>query len=212
MLLEDHLSNLLTVVLQEGNGSFTGNLFYENLDQAKNLTPIDSLRWKRENLAILAKEASCGLEIGFAAGHSALLMLLSNRDLRLTIVDACEYKHTEHCFKYLDHQFPERLTLIKGRSPGALSALESGSFDLVHLDGGKHFTIKEDLDAIKNLVAARHALCIDDTQNPGINHEVVRRIRTGELTIEKYRDMNTRSKQSQWTHCVCNYLCPEASQ
>jgi len=212
MLLEDHLLNLLTIVLQEGDGSFTGNLFYENLDQAKKVAPTESLKWKRENLAILANKASCCLEIGFAAGHSALLMLLSNKSLRLTILDPCEYKHSKACFNYLDSQFPGRLSFIEGRSPGALKKLDRGTFDLVHLDGGKHFTIKQDLDVLRDLVTAQHVLCIDDTQNPGINQEVVKRIQSGELSIEKHHDMNTRSAQSKWTHCVCHFHQPRQSQ
>lgn len=200
-----YLEDLLRIVIDQGDGRFTGNLFYVDLTAAKGLVPDESLRWKRENLAALAKDAKSVLEIGFAAGHSALLMLLSNPNLMLTVVDPCEYRHTVPCFEYLKEKFPGRLAFVSGYSPSALASLEDQAYDLVHLDGGKDLTISGDLDALKRLVKTGHVLCVDDTQNPGVDAEVKRRVSRGEIVVSDFEEMNSRSMQSVWTHCICRY-------
>ena len=200
-----YLSDLLDIVRTRGDGRFTGNLFYVDLKGAENIVPDNAFRWKRGNLLALAKGAKSALEIGFAAGHSALLFLLSNPDLRLTAVDPCEFQHAKPCFDYLSQTFPGRIEFVTGYSPSALGVLKDCSYDLVHLDGGKDLTINGDLDAIKRLVQQEHVLCVDDTQNPGVNAAVLKRVSRGELSVSDFSEMNHRAQQSVWTHCVCKY-------
>ena len=199
-----YLQDLLTIVLQHG-GRFTGNLFYVNLAGAIAGRPDHSLHWKRENLLGLAVRATQILEIGFGAGHSALLCLLANPKSKMTIVDPGEFPHVESCVAYLQSVFPGRLTFVKGRSTDRLAGLQRASFDLVHLDGGKDKTIEQDLCLLKPLVHRDHVLCIDDTQNTGVQAELSRRQAIGDIETEPFETMIAKSQQSRWTHCIARY-------
>ena len=199
-----YLQDLLTIVMRHG-GRFTGNLFYVDFQGACAGRPEHSLHWKRENLRQLAARASNILEIGFMAGHSALLFLLANSDSKLTIVDPLEFSHSQECFDYLLSAFPGRLELIPGYSTDVLPNMPARCFDLVHLDGGKDKTITSDLDLIKPLVAHDHVLCIDDTQNVALNGEVTRRIHLGEIEVGGFESMIAASRMSRYTHCIARY-------
>ena len=87
------------------------------------------------------------MEIGFNAGHSALLMLLSNPTSRLYIFDIMYHSYTKPCFEYLNKQFDNRLTLYEGPSQtllpkfsdGLLGNSFTGPFDLYHVDGSHDY-------------------------------------------------------------------------
>ncbi|EAR50117.1 Macrocin O-methyltransferase [Oceanicola granulosus HTCC2516] len=199
-----YLQDLLTLVTRAGSG-FTGNLFHVDLDGACGGRPDHSLHWKRENLRHLAARADHCLEIGFAAGHSALLCLLANPTLRMTIVDPLQFAHGRACFDYLAAMFPGRLDLVEGYSGDVLPTLPRGQYDLVHLDGGKDKTIESDLNMLRSLVREDHVLCIDDTQNPGLNAVVERWIAEGRLDTAGFEARIAASRQSRWTHCIARY-------
>jgi len=157
-----YLKDILDLVQQKSE-HLDGNLFYVNLQDAINAMPVDSLKEKRRNLASLIKGRKNVLEIGFNAGHSALIILLANKDTKITIIDTCQHIYTEDCFSYLDRTFPGRLKLIKGDSTKVIKFLCGEKFDLIHYDGGKENTISEDLKNSFDLVEDDHILLIDDT-------------------------------------------------
>ena len=169
------LAGLLEVV--RGRQRLDGNLFYENLDDAIGGRPAYSLKWKRENLLQVARQACNVLEIGFNAGHAALLFLLANPLSRVTCIDRMDHPYTQDCFDYLAAAFPGRLRLIAGDSLDVLPTLRGEYFDLVHLDAGKHRTIEADLTAIRGIVHADHVIAIDDTQNKALDDIVIGRRR-----------------------------------
>lgn len=201
---QPYLQDLLTIVLKNG-ARFTGNLFYVDLAGAIAGRPEHSLHWKRENLLTLAARAGNILEIGFGAGHSALLCLLANRHSKLTIIDPEEFGHVRACIDYLRSVFPGRVTFVPGYSTDVLTSLPAVSFDLVHLDGGKDKTIARDMDLLKPLVSHDHVLCIDDTQNAGVQAEVTRRCDTGEIDVTPFEALIAASRQSRWTHCIARF-------
>jgi predicted O-methyltransferase YrrM len=87
----------------------------------------------------LGEKAKDILEIGFNAGRSALLFLLSNTHSKLVCFDYCTHKYTEKCYEYLRKEFGDRIELIKGDSNKTLTEYyyrNSKRFDLLHIDGG----------------------------------------------------------------------------
>lgn len=78
------------------------------------------------------------IEIGFNAGFSTLLMLLTVPDIKVTCVDICEHSYTVPCFNWISKQFPGRVELIRGNSMEVLPHLinENKKYDLIHIDGG----------------------------------------------------------------------------
>ena len=88
---------LLNISIDIGE-SIEGNCFYKHNsfgDVAPELLP------KQINIYNLSSQATNILEIGFNAGHSCLLMLLSNSTSKITLFDICEHKYTVPCFMYL---------------------------------------------------------------------------------------------------------------
>lgn len=82
------------------------------------------------------------MEIGFNAGFSTLLMLLSNPHIKITCFDLCEHKYTLPCYEKLKETFGDRIQLISGDSTKTLS-LVNENYDLIHIDGGHSTEIAE---------------------------------------------------------------------
>jgi predicted O-methyltransferase YrrM len=78
------------------------------------------------------------LEIGFNSGFSALLMLLTNENIKITCVDICTHKYTMLCFNKMKDIFGDRINIINGSSEKILPTLAGNTYDMIHLDGG-HF-------------------------------------------------------------------------
>jgi predicted O-methyltransferase YrrM len=136
---QNHISNLLNIVKKYTNNDLTlfeGNYFYNH--QTDRL--CDDIN-KQINLFSIAKLNTSQniLEIGFNAGHSALIFLLANPSSKIYCFDTCQHKYTKPCFDYLDRNFPERLTLVEGRSVEKMAVFKSKLPDLmcdvVHIDG-----------------------------------------------------------------------------
>lgn len=91
------------------------------------------------NLFSLGKNCSRILEIGFNAGHSCLLFLLSNPENKIDCFDICEHSYTNLCFDYLSKTFPGRINLYQGDSKKTLPDFKRENpekfYDLIHIDG-----------------------------------------------------------------------------
>lgn len=136
---QHHVHNLLNIVKNYTNNDLTlfeGNYLYNHQTD----TQSDDIN-KQINLFSIGKLNTSQniLEIGFNAGHSALIFLLANPSSKIYCFDICHHKYTKPCFDYLDRNFPGRLTLIEGRSVEKMSVFKNQFPDLmcdvVHIDG-----------------------------------------------------------------------------
>jgi hypothetical protein len=134
---EHHLKALEQIVRQY-QPWMEGNCFYDHGTLYRNPTLIS----KQINIWKIARNPQCKqiFEIGFNAGHSCLLMLLSQNQSQITIIDICFHPYVRECFNYLNQQFPNRLVqLAQGDSivllPKILTSAAT-SYDLYHIDGG----------------------------------------------------------------------------
>ena len=127
---EKHFSNLLEIIKNSGE-LLEGNCVYLHNSHIES----DELIPKQRNLMTLAKHSSSVLEIGFNAGHSALLMLMTNPNLTIKSIDICSHAYTKPCYKYLSSVFPGRIILIEGNSKEALKTLREPPYDVYHIDG-----------------------------------------------------------------------------
>lgn len=75
------------------------------------------------------------MEIGFNAGFSVLLMLLSNSNLHVRCFDLGEHSYTLPCYYKLKETFGDRLSIVIGDSRNTLKQIQ-GEYDLIHIDGG----------------------------------------------------------------------------
>ena len=125
---------LLNIVKSTGE-EFEGNCFFyhKTFDKIKDHN-------KAINLYSLGKSGGNDiLEIGFNAGHSCLLFLLSNPDNKIDCFDICEHSYSQKCFEYLSNTFPGRITLNVGDSKAVLPAFKKENpeklYDIIHIDG-----------------------------------------------------------------------------
>jgi len=199
-----YLRDILALV-QQKSAFLDGNLFYVNVQDAINAMPSDSLKEKRRNLIHLIKGRNNVLEIGFNAGHSALIMLLANRETMITVIDTCQHAYTEECFSYLNRRFPGRLELIKGDSTKVIQELNGRKFDLIHYDGGKEKTITEDLKNSIDLVEDDHVLLIDDTQNGTLNDILLGLEEQKLIDLSMYQSLSERTDKYKWRHAIATF-------
>jgi len=82
------------------------------------------------------------LEIGYNAGFSALLMLISNPNVRVTIYDPQTQWYTPRFVDKMREFFGSRVEWISGDTTDTLPGA-SGEYDLVHIDGVREVDVLE---------------------------------------------------------------------
>lgn len=162
-----------TGVLPEGNCVYYHNSFHV----------FPELINKRANILWAAQDRSAICEIGFNAGHSAVLLALPN-NAGITFFDIAEHPYVEPCFNHLQRELHNKMTLIKGDSrvtlPAYISSHGCEQFDLIHVDGGHQENVFVSDFACALKLAKKDALIIvDDTNIPYITAGVDLAIKQG---------------------------------
>lgn len=113
-------------------------------------TYCDRMYEKQELLYNSVKQASTVLEIGTYMGHSLLIMLLSNPNLKITCIDIADV-YTLPAVRVLNKYFNNAITFIKSDSLTALQHMTT-KFDFFHIDGhhDNDYIMKE-FDLVKTL-------------------------------------------------------------
>ena len=94
----------------------------------------DSRTYKKQELLYEnAKTAKNVLEIGTYMGHSLLIMLLANPNLKITCID-CDDTYTSPVISVLNKYFNNAITFIHKDSLSAMREINS-KFDFFHIDG-----------------------------------------------------------------------------
>jgi SAM-dependent methyltransferase len=117
----------------------------------------DKMYKKQELLYNSVKNTNSILEIGTYMGHSLLIMLLSNPNLKITCIDISN-KYTGPAVEILNKYFNNAITFICGNSLDVLLTLNT-KFDLFHIDGNhdenfiyKEFTLIHQLSNDSNIL------------------------------------------------------------
>lgn len=187
-ILENHLLNLENIIY-DCKCPLEGNAFYYHQspgrwNEGEKLIRNDKFLNKQINLfwcGSLMNKKVC--EIGFNAGHSALLLLLSREysvNLEFLIFDICRHKYTEPCLEYIKKEFSDvKFEIVGGNSIIKIpewikqNSEQSGSFDVVHVDGGhSEDCIKNDFENADKLVKKGGIIIIDDTDSRHISKYV----------------------------------------
>ena len=107
------------------------------------------------------------LEIGFNAGHSALLYLVSNPYSKIHFFDLGEHAYSRGCFEYLSSQFPGRMSVTWGDSTVTVPAHPASLFDLIHIDGGhSRYVAESDFYNCRPYANESTYLIVDDYDGP----------------------------------------------
>jgi hypothetical protein len=147
-----------------------GNCFHQDGNIDNNL---DSLIYKQMNHFSLGRISRDILEIGFNAGHSSLLYLLSNPYTKIDVFDLCYHSYTIPCLEYLQKEFPNRITLHIGNSNYSVQEYHKNNptkkFDLIHIDGGHDKNIAN-RDFFNCFKVASNIIIWDDTHLESLNN------------------------------------------
>jgi hypothetical protein len=172
------LLNDIENIVRETRYYLEGNCFFRH----NTFDPYPELKSKQANLYWCGQQLNPDAkicEIGFNAGHSALLFLISNKPLHFTIFDLGCHPYSKPCLNYLASKFPKTVfEYIEGNS--ILSFPEwikiskpQQDYDLVHVDGGHTpDCIKNDMRHADHILKSKGLLIIDDTNIDYINAEV----------------------------------------
>lgn len=182
------LTDLEGIVSGTG-ASLEGNSFYYH--GTLNLYP--QLFTKQLNLYWCGKQAATRLcEIGFNAGHSAMLLLLGRGDVPLdfTIFDIGHHVYTRPTLQYIESQFPHvKMEYIEGNSittmPHWISNNPSavGTYDVVHVDGGhSDECIHNDMINADRLTRIGGIIIVDDSHCYNIKNVITYYLSSGRYT------------------------------
>ena len=181
-IIEENIQifNNLENICRNIGESVEGNCFTKHLNINEKI-PV--LLFKQCNHFSLGKISNKIMEIGFNAGHSSLLYLLSNPNSKIVIFDICEHKYTIPCFEYLQSMFPNRLEMYQGDSTITVPAYNNNNklnkkFDLIHIDGC-HDTNIANIDFHNCLNLANDIIIWDDTQMEPLNNLLNNFIKNG---------------------------------
>ena len=165
-----HLDALLKIVTQDHidlnqPGLLEGNCMYDNC--TININP--AFYNKQINIFNLAKNAKTAIETGVNAGHSLLVMLLANPNIKIYGFDICYHTYTEPCVDYLNSQFNNRITLIKGNSKVTMPEFIQKNPDLqpdfFHIDGMHEPDTDHDFQNSYKLATKDAIMVWDDSDN-----------------------------------------------
>lgn len=181
---KNNLYKLNEIALSTGE-FIEGNIFYPaHLTQFQE--PHAEFLGKRRTLSLASNVFNNVLEIGFNAGHSALLLLTLNPNLKLTCVDICVHKYTPLCFQYLHSVFGDRVRLVEGNSLQAFPSIQNldnnFDYDFFIIDGGHGVDVAEiDLFNVINFGRAGSIILFDDTTYPELRTLIDMYLITGQI-------------------------------
>lgn len=165
-----------------------GNCFCQHQNIKKRLPELIP---KQVNVFSLGMHAKNIIEVGFNAGHSALLFMLANPESKMVCFDICEHPYTIKCFEYLQGLFGKhRLELIVGDStltiPKYIQDHPGIHFDVYHLDGSHDPKIaRQDFENVRDVA---DIIIFDDTSLPRLNvlvNEYIKRQWVEEILMMK---------------------------
>jgi hypothetical protein len=194
-----YISDLSMIALNNVDdiNKIEGNYFSFNIDDKIDTTN----KYKQATLYYSSFNAVLNIcEIGFNAGFSSLLILLSRKKIKSTnllIFDIGTHKYVKPCLEYLRQNFENEdenikttIKYIEGNSiitaPEYINSNPSliGTFDLIHVDGGHTYEcIINDMKNADILLKINGIIVIDDT-NVNYIYETVNNYILSEKYIE----------------------------
>ena len=163
----------LNKIIKKSSEYLEGNIFYFN--DTKDLSELHlEFKDKRKNTAKIANLVDVIVEIGFNAGHSALLILSSNNDIMYKGIDINCHAYTVPCFKHLKNYFHNRIDLSLGNSLDVLPKIFNIYPEIKNkkigwiVDGCHDIDVaNKDLETVLELCSVDDIILFDDTERGG---------------------------------------------
>lgn len=158
-------NNLLPIINNIGE-LLEGNIF--TLHHTIEYTETFINKTKNISNIVLNNNIQNVMEIGFNAGFSSLLMLLSNSKLKITCYDLGGHKYTRPCYEKIKETFGDRINIVYGDSTKTLQNVNN-DYDLIHIDGGHSTEVAEsDIICSYKLSKINSILIMDDYDFPNL--------------------------------------------
>jgi hypothetical protein len=128
-----YINTHLLPIIRNCGEPLEGNIFTAH--HTTQYTDVYLNKSKNISNVVLHRHINYVMEIGFNAGFSTLLMLLSNPTIHITCFDLGEHKYTLPCYEKLKETFNNRITIVIGDSRFSLLTINE-TYDVIHIDGG----------------------------------------------------------------------------
>lgn len=117
---------------------------------------------KQEALFRVGQASTNILEVGVYVGHSLLILLLSNPNLKITCIDIDE-KCAPKVVKYLNQHFNNRVTFILGDAVTVMKTLPDNAYDMIHIDADHNIpAVTEQFTEARRLAKPNAFIVFDD--------------------------------------------------
>lgn len=180
----------LNTVIDEIDETLEGNLFYVDKSPRWTRKLHSEFLSKRRNYAIFATVCDAIVEIGFNAGHSALLGLSANDKLIYRGVDTGYHSYTNPCYEYLKECFGDRIDVTFDQSENAMPQIliiypELNELKVGWVIDGCHDTTvaASDLENILNIAKLGDVIMFDDTNMPTLRGVITAYAVSGEIQV-----------------------------
>ena len=160
---KNYINKFLLPIIEKTNEKLEGNIFMTH--RTTNYNKRFQNKIKNIENEIKKENIKNVLEIGFNSGFSSLLMLFSNKNIKITCVDIVNHSYTIPCYKQIKKTFGNRINLIVGDSTLTLKEIKD-SYDLIHIDGGHTVKVAtNDINESLRLSKNNTILIFDDYDN-----------------------------------------------
>lgn len=197
----NEIANKLLDIAKESGQAIEGNVYSHHL----RYEVYPPGRSRRINLFHTSKSSKRILEIGFNAGHSCLVFLLSNSHSVIYSLDTFSHKYSNPCFDYLDSLFPGRLIKVPGFSSFTVRDLPrsqgtdgldfdfsnpNNSINLFHIDGAHDLeSVKKDFKNCYRLATQGSIIILDDTNMDHIQNVWYSYLWTGQVKTLEMKEL-----------------------
>ena len=183
----------LNEVIRTNGGELEGNLCYFHNEPNYAHAPPDPRRGLRRK-CFLSVIAGCNhlFEIGFNAGHSALLAL-DHTQMKVTSIDWALHPYTVAAAKFLESEFPWRFAFKMDSRDlfNCRNVLDISGCDIWHIDGGHSVEVfANDIQTFLCLSEVGCRVLIDDFYVEPINAIMEYLVTAGDL--EPFDDVRSR--------------------
>lgn len=187
MLPEDFLPILDEVnrIVKASGSPLEGNLFYfHHQDTPGRENIYTDFYPKRRNFVAACRQSTHLLEVGFNAGHAALLALACG--LEYHGVDICRHSYSRPVATYLRSLFGDRFHFHDGDSLKVLPRLRTEQpylrFNMVHIDGNHSYDhTRSDIANAIPLSLRRAWFIINDAELPSVKQAYKEQLEKGFL-------------------------------
>ncbi len=176
------ICNELREIITKTGEPLEGNCLYKHLT----FEPWDCLINKRKNYETVSKNKKRICEIGFNAGHSILVMILTNPNAEYVLFDLGNHAYSKPCYDYLKDQFINtKISIYWGNSIETLPEYSCNNkklFDLIHIDGCHQSKIyTQDWNNSLNVCSNGGTIIFDDSDNEKVTDFLNKKVNDGEV-------------------------------